>query len=57
MFLKSFLLLNLFLSSAEGRETIVITGSDTLGAKMVPELKEKWLEEGNEGHFRENAFA
>ena len=41
----------LFTGSALANEKIVIAGSDTLGAKMVPQLKEAYVAAGNKVDF------
>ncbi|MDA7517553.1 substrate-binding domain-containing protein [Akkermansiaceae bacterium] len=38
-------------ATAWSQQNIAIKGSDTLGAKMVPKLKEVWLAEGNKAEF------
>ena len=41
----------LFTGSAFANEKVVIAGSDTLGAKMVPQLKEAFVAAGNDVYF------
>ena len=48
--MKLFVLLTLLAGIAQAQK-IVLAGSDTLGAKMVPQLKEKWVSEGNAVEF------
>ena len=38
-------------ATAWSQQNIAIKGSDTLGAKMVPKLKEVWLTEVNKAEF------
>ncbi len=42
---------NLLAGSVFAQEKIVMKGSDTLGAKMVPQLKEDYLAEGSKVNF------
>lgn len=50
-FVKTSLLLVFLAFGHLKAERIVIAGSDTPGAKMVPQLKEGWLKEGNSADF------
>ena len=45
----------LLLAGSVWAEKVVIKGSDTLGAKMVPQLKEGWLKKGRNADFEVTA--
>ena len=51
MKLTALLALGALLSSSALADTIVIKGSDTLGAKMVPQLKDAYVAAGNKSDF------
>jgi phosphate transport system substrate-binding protein len=51
MKLTALLALGALLSSSALADTIVIKGSDTLGAKMVPQLKDAYVAAGNKTDF------